>query len=107
MFCTGLPLYCLIVASAEEVEPTIVSPVINCCCAEINILPLRKSSIRITEVAFDVWPVMVSPMVNLPSESSYTIWLPSWSKRYVVDSTSRRILSTWEVTISSPASRYS
>ena len=42
------------------------------------------SSINIVAVALDLEPVIVSPTVNLPSESSYTIWLPSSSNALVI-----------------------
>ena len=41
----------------------------------MNNLPLVKSSAKTVAVAFDVAPVIVSPLVNLPKEESSKIIL--------------------------------
>ena len=53
-------------AWAPELEPTITSVSINLSCADIINLLFAMSSTKTTAVAFDVWPVIVSPLVNLP-----------------------------------------
>ena len=52
-------------------------------------LVFSKSSTSIVAVAFDVPPVIVSPAINLPPESSDTILLPLSSKRNDSVSSSR------------------
>ena len=72
MFWIGFARYSVIFASALEVPPVIVSPVINFCCEDMYIWLLRESSTRTVAVAFDVPPVMVSPFVNWPALASRT-----------------------------------
>ena len=67
MFCTGFARYLTTVADELEVPPVMVSPVINFCCDVMKILGLSVfpwSSTRTVAVAFDVSPVIVSPISN-------------------------------------------
>ena len=50
------------IAVALELTPTTSSPSINLSCAEIKSLLLSKSSASTVAVAFDVCPVIVSPL---------------------------------------------
>ena len=56
-------------------SPVIISSTENLFCADINNLPLDKSSDKTVAVAFDVAPVIVSPLVNLPKDESSKIIL--------------------------------
>ena len=51
---------------APELEPIIISLLTNLSCDVITNLLLSISSTKTTAVAFDVCPVTVSPLVNLP-----------------------------------------
>ena len=53
-------------AWAPELEPIIISFSTNLSCAEIINLLFATSSTNTTAVAFDVWPVTVSLLTNLP-----------------------------------------
>jgi hypothetical protein len=56
----------------------IVSPLINLFCDTIINLLLSKSSVNTVEVAFEISPFIVSPLVNLPNvELSKSILSPS------------------------------
>ena len=57
-------------AWAPELEPIITSLSINLFCAVIINLLLVISSTKTLAVAFEVWPVTVSPLVNLPKVDS-------------------------------------
>ena len=70
----------MIFAWAPESLPTITSLLINLSWAEIINLLLVTSSTNTTAVAFEVWPVTVSPLVNLPNvDSSKRILSPASS----------------------------
>ena len=65
-------------AWAPESLPIIISLLTNLSCAEIINLLLVISSTNTTAVALEVWPVTVSPLVNLPNvDSSKRILSPA------------------------------
>ena len=55
--------------------PVIISSTENLSCADMNNLPLDKSSAKTVAVALDVAPVIVSPLVNFPKDESSKIIL--------------------------------
>ena len=66
------------IALALDEAPNTVSPIINLSCADVNNRPFPKSSARTVVVAPEVWPVIVSPLVNLPkAELSKMILSPA------------------------------
>ena len=58
-----------------DVPPVITSSCTNPSCADMNSLLLSKSSDNTVAVAFDVEPVTVSPLSNLPKLLSSKIIL--------------------------------
>ena len=74
IFSIGLPRYSPIFALALDIEPVIVSPIINFVFAVMYSLLLSASSTKIVAVWPDVVPVIISPDVNSPySDCSSTI----------------------------------